>query len=305
MGKNRVLVLYYHRVNVSEMDYNLLCVSPIRFRQQMLYLKNNYQIVRFEDDWNSLDTDAVAVTFDDGYLDNLTYAVPVLEELEVPATVFVSTGGLNQTKEFWWDELEQLLIVGENFPPSLKLEDDEFHCEWNTGTYEYRKNCYLGLHHLMKNYVGADKREEWLKQLWNWRGLKRKVRENNRLLSPDDCRKMDSARMVSVGAHTVSHPSLVNLDKKEQEREIRDSVDVLSRLLNKEITLFSYPFGGPEVDFDDDTVEICRRCGIQKAASTENALWVSGTNPYRIPRKVARDWNIGEFERKIKEYWTE
>ena len=89
MGKNRVLVLYYHRVNVSEMDYNLLCVSPIRFRQQMLYLKNNYQIVRFEDDWNSLDTDAVAVTFDDGYLDNLTYAVPVLEELEVPADLLI------------------------------------------------------------------------------------------------------------------------------------------------------------------------------------------------------------------------
>ena len=65
MKQNRVLVLYYHRVNILENDYNLLCVSPIKFRQQMLYLKHNYQIVRFEDDWSLLDSDAVVITFDD------------------------------------------------------------------------------------------------------------------------------------------------------------------------------------------------------------------------------------------------
>lgn len=54
----RVLTLYYHRVQIVEKDYNLLCVSPIRFKQQMLYLKNYYPIVRFEDDWTELDTDA-------------------------------------------------------------------------------------------------------------------------------------------------------------------------------------------------------------------------------------------------------
>lgn len=305
MKKNKVLSLYYHRVNVLERDYNLLCVSPIKFRQQMLYLKNNYQIARFEDDWNLLDTDAVVVTFDDGYLDNLKYAVPILEELEIPATIFLSTGGLDRMKEFWWDELEQILIVGENFPPSLQLKDDEFHCKWNTSTYEYRKNCYLGLHYLMKNYICADKREEWLVQLWNWRGQKRRVREKNLPLSPDDCRKLVETRMISIGAHTVSHPSLANLDKKEQEWEIKTSVEELSRILNQEITLFSYPFGNPGVDFDDDTIEICRKCGIQKAASTEYALWHSVTSPYRIPRKVVRDWNISEFENKIKEYWDE
>lgn len=303
MGKNRVLTLYYHRVNVSEIDYNLLCVSPIRFRQQMLYLKDHYQIVRFEDDWNALDTDAVAVTFDDGYLDNLTYAVPILEELGVPATMFVSTGGLDQRKEFWWDELEQILIVGEGFPSSLQLADDEFHCKWNTSTYEYRKNCYLGLHYLMKNYICADKREEWLAQLWNWRGKERKIREKNMPLSPDDCRKMAEARMISIGAHTVSHPSLANLDIKEQEREINTSVEELSRILNQEITLFSYPFGGPGFDFNDDTIEICRKCGIQKAASTGIALWDPATSPYNIPRRIVRDWCISEFDKKIREYW--
>ena len=135
MKKNRVLTLYYHRTNIPQLDYNLLCVSPIKFRQQMLYLKRNYQIVCFEDDWDDLDLDAVSITFDDGYLDNLKYAVPVLEELEVPATIFVSTGMLEQKKEFWWDELEQLLFVGEDIPREFQLEDNEFQCHWNTSTY--------------------------------------------------------------------------------------------------------------------------------------------------------------------------
>ena len=305
MKKNRVLTLYYHRTNIPQLDYNLLCVSPIKFRQQMLYLKRNYQIVCFEDDWDDLDLDAVSITFDDGYLDNLKYAVPVLEELEVPATIFVSTGMLEQKKEFWWDELERLLFVGEDIPREFQLEDNEFQCHWNTSTYEYRKNCYTGLHYLMKNFINPYKREEWLLQLWEWRGQKRSVREGNLPVSADDCRKLAESRMISIGAHTVSHPSLANLSKEEQETEIKTSIDSLSQILKKKITLFSYPFGGPGIDFNDDTIEICRKYGILKAASTENKLWDTSVNPYRIPRKIVRDWTIGEFGKQIENYWIE
>lgn len=305
MKRHKVLTLYYHRVNNLEADYNLLCVSPIKFRQQMLYLKHNYQIVRFEEDWNSLDTDAVVITFDDGYLDNVQYAVPILEELEMPATIFISTGTMDQTKELWWDELEYILLVGDDFPEAFRLEDDKFGCKWNTSTYEYRENCYKGLHYLMKNFITSDKREKWFGQLWNWRGQRRMVRENYLTVSRDDCRRLRESKMISVGAHTVTHPSLANLDKEYQEKEIESSINCLSQILEKKITLFSYPFGRPDADFNDDTVEICRRCGILKAASTEDALWTSTVNPYKIPRKVVRNWDFSVFGEKIKSYWTE
>ena len=111
--------------------------------------------------------------------------------------------------------------------------------------------------------------------------------------------------MISIGAHTVSHPSLANLSKEEQETEIKTSIDSLSQILKKKITLFSYPFGGPGIDFNDDTIEICRKYGILKAASTENKLWDTSVNPYRIPRKIVRDWTIGEFGKQIENYWIE
>lgn len=304
MRENRVLTLYYHRVNVLETDYNLLCVSPIRFRQQMLSLKRKYQIVRFDDDWTMLDSNAVVITFDDGYFDNMKYALPVLEELEIPATIFVSTGTMNQQKELWWDELERLILNGET-PSELRLNDDEYDCVWDTSTYEHRKNCYAGIHYLMKNFIDPDRRENWLQQLWHWRGLERMVRKDYHTLCEDDCRKLAEANMISIGAHTITHPSLAGLGIENQEREIRESIEKLSYVLGKRITLFSYPFGAPSIDFDDATIEICRKYGILKAASTENRLWDVSVSPYRIPRKIVRDWTLDIFERKIEEYWEE
>lgn len=302
-SRNKVLTLYYHRVNSLENDYHMLCVSPTRFRQQMLYLKNKYSIVRFEDDWNTLDSDAVVITFDDGYLDNLEYALPILEELQIPATIFISTGTLEQDKELWWDELEGLMLTGDDIPDMFQLEDKDFGCCWDTSTWEHRRNCYRSIHYLMKNYSNLEKREQWLSQLWDWRGLRRMPRKNNLTVSVDDCKKLGKSKVISVGAHTISHPSLAVLSKEEQETEIKTSIDTLSAILGEKIDLFSYPFGGIGVDFNDETVEICRKNGIVKAASTDDALWEASSNQYKIPRKVVRDWGLFEFEAKIREYW--
>ena len=304
-SESRVLTLYYHRINALENDYNMLCVSPARFRQQMLYLKNNYPIVRFEDDWSVLKNDAVAITFDDGYLDNLQYAMPVLEELQIPAMVFVSTGALEQPKEMWWDELEKLLFIGTSFPNSFSLEDDEFRYKWKTFSREMREDCYQSVHFLMKNLILRDRRDEWLRQLREWRGYGEDIHSNYQMLSEKDCVELAKSKWISIGAHTVTHPSLANLDAAAQEKEIGASVEKLSRLLQREVRFFSYPFGGKWVDYDCTTMNICRRCGIKKAASTVSALWNSSTNDFEIPRKVVRNWNLFEFEEKMKEYWDD
>lgn len=305
MQNSRVLTLFYHRINNLENDYHRLCVSPENFRQQIQYLKNNYQVLRFEEDWNLTNSDAVTITFDDGYLDNLEYAVPILEEFEIPATIFVSTGTMDQSKELWWDELEYLIFCGDNIPPYFELHDNEFGYRWRTDAWDYRSNCYKSLHYLMKFFVGLDKRENWLKQLWEWRGLKRTPRKENLTVSQEECKKLDASKMITIGAHTVSHPALAALSKEEQESEIKTSIDILAGVLRKKITLFSYPFGGYGTDFNEDSMEICRKYGILKAASTDSLLWDSSISSYKIPRKVVRNWDMLEFDKNIKQYWKE
>lgn len=300
---NRVLTLFYHRINVFANDYQQLCVSPQNFKEQLQYLKDNYLLVRFEEDWNQLNSDAVAITFDDGYLDNLQFALPILEEMQVPATIFVSTGTMNQAKELWWDELEYLLL-NDNYTSSyFQLEDSEFGYRWDTSTWAYRENCYRSIHHLMKNFVNPNKREEWMEQLWHWRGLERKARKENLTVSEDECRILARSKMISIGAHTVNHPSLAVLNRADQEKEIASSIDRLSDILGEQIILFSYPFGSYGANYNEDSIEICKCCGIKKAASTDSLLWDSSVNPYTIPRKVIRNWDAEEFQKKLQEYW--
>ena len=61
----------------------------------------------------------IAVSFDDGYADNLTIAAPILKKNEVPATFFVVAGLLGET--FWWDELVGLVLDSENLPARLRI----------------------------------------------------------------------------------------------------------------------------------------------------------------------------------------
>lgn len=303
MSKYKTLVLYYHRVEQLENDYNLLSVSPIKFRQQMLCLKKKYLISRFEEEWSELDHNSVVVTFDDGYLDNFTYALPILEELEIPATIFISTGTLQTGTKMWWDELEDILLCGENFPDCFQLKDEIFGCLWKTNTKELRINCYQALHYMIKNLITPKKREDWFEQLRKWRNPY--VNGGRSMLLSVECQKLAESKYISLGAHTVSHPSLASLEAEEQEYEIRQSILELEALCEKKISLFSYPFGCWQKDFNEMTIGICKSLGIKKAASTIPGLWKKGMDNYRIPRNVVRDWNVGEFSSYIDTLWRE
>lgn len=240
---SRVLTLLYHRVNCLSCDKHMLAVTPDNFYEQMLYLKKTYPVVRFEQDWNDLDSDAVCITFDDGYMDNFTNALPILEELDIPATVFVATANVNTMEEFWWDELERLLLEdNRQYGRMFALEDDIFSCRWPAETLPEREELYDTLHWLMYDKVPIEKRKGWIDQLREWSGAGETGRLQNRGLQTGEA-GTDSP-LLTIGAHTVNHPSLKSLSREEQYYEISSSIETLGLLLGREITVFSYPFGG-------------------------------------------------------------
>lgn len=126
---SRVTVLAYHRIAVSRNDVN--AVSPSVFDKQMAYLKDHYDVINMSDFMGILADRkclrrAVVVTFDDGYRDNFTNAVPVLRKHGIPACFFISTGFMGNEKGFphdvkrlgrkvatmSWAEIEQLVKMG-------------------------------------------------------------------------------------------------------------------------------------------------------------------------------------------------
>ena len=109
-----ILILLYHRCAVLETDPQLLAVTPENFTNQVKWLKARYPVLRFDESWESIREPSVVLTFDDGYWDNYAYAVPILERLQVPATIFVSTERIGTGKEPWCDDVERMILLNDN-----------------------------------------------------------------------------------------------------------------------------------------------------------------------------------------------
>ena len=300
-GMGRVLTLLYHRVYDLNFDKNQLAVTPENFIKQMAYLRENYKIVRFEQDWKELACDGVCITFDDGYMDNFTEALPILQELDIPATIFITSGHVDTSEEFWWDELERILLdKGREYNKTFALDDDFFSCQWPTETYSAREELYDTLHWLMYNKISVIKRKAWMRQLREWSNVGNTGRKENRAVSLEVLQK--TPPLLTLGAHTVNHPSLKNLSENEQKYEIGQSIKDLECMLKHEISVFSYPFGGVG-DFDKVAIELCKKENICKAAANFPGLWTSVCDDYQIPRNIVRNWDIDTYIKKIETFW--
>src|SRR5688572_7442543 len=190
------LILLYHRVVDTAADPQLLCVSRKNFAEQMDVLRHFGEpqplcrLTRGLRD-RRVPRRSIVVTFDDGYSDNLHNAKPILERSEVPATVFVTAGYVGKRKEYWWDELQRLLLYPGRLPHALDLRIAGLTIEWHLGnSYDYteqdyhrdeqwnvtqgqpsteRHALYLALHRMIRP-LPDDAREEVFEALQAWAG---------------------------------------------------------------------------------------------------------------------------------------
>lgn len=298
----RVLCLLYHRVHPVEDGVFHLTVSPEHFEQQMEYLHGHYPVFRFEEDWDKRGEDGVVVTFDDGYRDNLEYALPVLEKYRIPATVFVAAGYVNGNQEYWWDELARVLTGDVEYPGRFELKDSLYHYTWETDSPEKRMDMLRSLHWLLRLEPEVERANSWLEQLRHWAGVSPEGRAGNLPVSLQGLHELSGSEYITVGGHTVNHRSLGVQTREQQQYEIGASVRFLEKELGKKIEVFSYPFGS-RMHFNEDTFDVCRQCGIKKAASTLKGIWEEGTHPYAVPRMEAKDEGSEEFGAFVRESW--
>lgn len=296
-----VVVLVYHRVTALRSDPELLAVSPDNFRDQMLYLKKNLPILRFEDDWRAAAKPAVVITFDDGYADNALEALPILEEVGVPATFFVSTGTIGTTVQFWWHELERVILESPELPGEFTLADRTLQKNWPTGNDRERQEFY---HEMVRLLTDAEtgRRNGILSQIRLWAGENEGIAGSHRAMTQDELRRLAASSWVTIGAHTVSHSSLSSLSPAAQQEEMAASKRELESWLGREITVFSYPYGR-RCDYTEETVALCREAGFAKAAANFPGQAHRWTDQFQIPRQLVRDWPVDTFADKLKRFW--
>jgi len=297
-----VLVLLYHRVTSLSSDPEMLAVTPDNFRAQLRYLKENFPIVRFEEDWATAPNPAVVITFDDGYADNALEALPILEEVGVPATFFVSTGTIGTGSEFWWHQLERIILEMRSLPPDFTLEDARFRRCWPTSTPRELQEFYQGIVRLM-NDTDAGHRSNWLGQLRHWAQSEEETSDTHRTMTIDELRLLAGSSCVTIGAHTVTHTRLSCLPVEAQREEIITSKKQLEAWLDREIAVFSYPFGRRS-DYTNQSIALCRQAGFLKAAANFPGQAHRWSDPYQIPRHLVRNWPVETFTAQLRGFWT-
>jgi peptidoglycan/xylan/chitin deacetylase (PgdA/CDA1 family) len=296
-----VVVLIYHRVNVLPADRRQLAVTPDNFRAHLQYLKQNFRIVRFEEDWSDLKEPVVAITFDDGYADNVIKALPILEDVGVPATFFISTGAIGTHNEFCWDELERIILEDADYPSHFNLIDPDHGRRWHTVTLEQRLTMYNELLPVVQ-MLPFERREAWLDQLRSWAGTDKKGREINRPLSHEELKLLGRSPWATVGAHTVTHTPLASLTDEEQKYEIITSRNYLEEFLQQKITIFSYPFGRKD-DYTATSIKICKGEGFKRVAANFPGQAHRWTDPFQIPRQLVRNWDKAAFAANMESFW--
>ncbi|MHC4593573.1 MAG: polysaccharide deacetylase family protein [Planctomycetota bacterium] len=296
-----LLVLLYHRVTTLESDPYLLAVTPANFRSQMEYLKNNFQVLRFEEDWSSVNKPSVVVTFDDGYADNLCEALPILEEIGVPATFFIATGTFVNGAEFWWDELESIILGQQILPSRFDLKDREHGRQWPTRKESEIQRLHHDLLSLMKK-IDTNRREQWLNQLRQWSGRNNGTRASHRPMTVDELRVLAKNPMVTIGSHGVTHAALSSMTPIQQKQELESSKRKLEDWLKQQILVYAYPYGD-RAAYTNESVRLCKEVGYIKSAAVNSSGPVHPwTDLYQIPRLMILNWPLNVFARKISPF---
>jgi peptidoglycan/xylan/chitin deacetylase (PgdA/CDA1 family) len=303
----------YHRVAEPVCDPWELAVSLEHFDQQMRALRQVRRPISMRQLVDGLrlcelPEQAVAVTFDDGYVDNLVNAKPILERHGIPATIFLATGELGQTHEYWWDELARLIlqsqdkvdaavsICDERIPITLTSRDGPAarrDC-WRASESPRRdrEHLYLSLWGRFRILTPAD-RGDVLRQL---RIIFASGSPDPRdfPMSEDEVRALTDGGTFSVGAHTVSHPLLSSLSPEERAREIQQSKTECEALMGVPIEGFAYPYG----DCDPAIQGSVADAGYHWACSTRSdRVDSSAFDPFELPRMQVCDWNVLQFKR--------
>ncbi len=252
---------------------------------------------------------SVSITFDDGYYDNYEYATPLLERKCLPATVFVASKNVDRASEFWWDELEGLLLEDREYPDALALEAAGREMVWKLGPVSHfegacwsvldranltpNQRAYVDLCEVMRG-MKAEEREGVLERIRRQLSVKRSARSSHRVMSSEELERIARSDFIELGLHTESHTDMSLLSRAEQLEEMERSRCLIEGFTRKGVESASYPFGMRST-YNNDTISILKNMGIRYACSNYPAYVTGRTDPYQLPRVVVRDMPGEDF----------
>lgn len=222
---------------------------------------------------------AVALTFDDGYRDNLTLALPILQKHGVPATIFVPSGAPDRNMDVWFLRLEKAVMSNR----SVRVDHPALPHELPADTLDQKADTYRRV----TGFLCADMkgRRVYLERLLPQHEISDESLMAEHFATWDELRATETDPLLTIGAHTVSHPVLCKLNETEAFSEMVKGRERLTDELSRDIRLFSYPYGG-RTECRSREYRLAKKAGFDLAVTTRYGNLHSGhrRHPYALPR---------------------
>jgi peptidoglycan/xylan/chitin deacetylase (PgdA/CDA1 family) len=292
----RFQILVYHKVSPDPHPF-YAPVDPAYFEQQMRFLSRCYRVMDLEELTQrsltgSVPARAVAITFDDGYVDNYEYAFPILKKYGLTATIFVATGVTGTANLLWHDRVFDSFRFTSKERARLSLVDLP---ELSLDSPQARQHS-LDITLAKAKTLWGEERSRFVDEIEQ--ALQPSLpSEPPRMLNWNQIREMHRAG-ISFGSHTVTHPILSLLPAAELTKELRESRRRLGEALETPIHTFAYP-NGQSADFNHRTKIALKECGYKCAVTTVRGFNPTFADPYEFKRDLPWDSEIDLFRFKF------
>jgi len=285
VSANKLPVLMYHQVLAKPDPYRSCSPTAEQFHRQMEILQRFFNPLALDDALEllrqkKLPPNSICITFDDGYLNNLTVAAPILKQLNIPATVYVASA-FTDGENMWNDKIVDLLSDEELTAYDLSLIDAGKHVIINNSQRHHLIDITLS--HV--KYLPIEQRIKLVDKLLIGNGYRQQAPK-----------MMDRVQLqeiiqygVTVAAHTHDHPIMAVLSVEQQQQQLQTNIDCLVQWQVAEPAMgFAYPNGKIEQDFNQQTADLVKKLGLSYAVTTHDGICTPDSDFYQLPR--ASSW---------------
>ena len=280
-------ILMYHSVMENPVEHadslGGIIHSTSEFRAQMELLARSYHPLGLDDLVQKLNagqvlpTRSVVITFDDGYKDNYEVAMPILNQLGIPATFYVTVDCLENRKLPWPSRLRFA------FRTTKRSEwTDATGKAWDLHNLEFREQAYLVCCDKCCQLAGVAQ-EDFVTRLET--DLDSRVPDalSSLMMNFDQARGLAQNGHI-VGSHTMTHPNMAHIKENDAEVELAESKRRLESELRRPVPHFSYPCPALTPHWSERTVSQSRAVGYGSAVTTNGGVVRAGDNPLSLKR---------------------